>query len=114
MPQLLDILPSILGFTFFIFFICGFFKFFIRKFNLNLFTFPLFISIVVGVGLYLAYRFPMRFMLGQLNLLTYYPLLNLMITLCSITIIANLIGKKVKPIQLYLAIFFTFSALFLA
>ena len=79
----------------------------------NWFTYPLFISIIIGVGLYLAYRFPMYFMLGQLDLLIYYPLFNLMITLCSIIIMASLKGKETKPIQLYLAIFFTFFAMLL-
>ena len=94
----------------------GLFRSYIGKFNLNCMlrnTFPLFIPIVIGVGLYLGCRLPMRFMLGQLDLLTYYALFNLMVTLCSITIIANLIGKQVKPIQLYLAIFFAFFAMFL-
>ena len=91
----------------------GFFKSFIGKFNLNWFTFPLFISIIIGVGLYLAYRLPMHFMLGQLDLLTYYPLFNLMVTLCSIVTIASLKGNQIKPIQLYLAMFFAFFAIFL-
>ena len=91
----------------------GFFKSFIGKFNLNWFTFPLFISITIGVGLYLGYRLPMHFMLHQLDLLTYYPLFNLMVTLCSIITIASLKGKQIKPIQLYLAMFFAFFAMFL-
>ena len=91
----------------------GFFKSPLRRFNLNLFTFTLSLSIIIGVGLYLAYRFPMHFMLGKLDLLIYYPFFNLMITLCSITIIANLKGKQVKPVQLYLAILFALFALFL-
>ena len=48
---------------------------------------------------------PLRFMLGELNLLTYYPLFNLIVTLCRITIIANLIGKKINPKRIYLAVF---------
>ena len=92
------------------------FKSFIGKLNFNCMlrdTFPLLISITIGVGLYLAYRFPMYFMLGQLDLLIYYPLFNLMIALCSIIIMASLKGKETKPIQLYLAIFFTFFAMLL-
>ena len=91
----------------------GFFKSFIGKFNLNWFTLPLFISITIGVGLYLAYRLPMHFMLDQLDLLTYYPLFNLMVTLCSIITIASLKGKQIKPVQLYLAMFFAFFTMFL-
>ena len=78
----------------------------VGKLNLNWFTFPLFISIIIAAGLYLGYRFPIHFMLGKLDLLTYYPLFNLMITLCSIIIIANLTGKQIKPTQLWFAIFF--------
>ena len=62
----------------------------------NWFTYPLFISIATGVGLYLGYRLPLRFMLGELDLLTYYALFNLILTLCNITIIAYLTGKKNK------------------
>ena len=36
-----------------------------------------------------------------------------MIALCSIIIMASIKGKETKPIQLYLAIFFTFFAMFL-
>ena len=79
------------------------FKSLIPKFNLNWFTYPLFISIATGVGLYLGYRLPLRFMLGELDLLTYYALFNLIVTLCSITIIANLIGEKINPKRMYLA-----------
>ena len=81
------------------------FKSLMAKFNLNWFTYPLFISIATGVGLYLGYMLPLRFMLGELNLLTYYPLFNLIVTLCRITIIANLIGKKINPKRIYLAVF---------
>ena len=69
----------------------------------NWFTYPLFISIATGVGLYLGYRLPLRFMLGELDLLTYYALFNLIVTLCSITIIGNLIGEKINPKRMYLA-----------
>ena len=90
----------------------GLFNFLARKFNF--FTFQLFIPIVIGVGLYLAYRFPIHFMLNQLDLLEYYVLFNLLITICSITIIAYLKGNQVKPLQVYLAIFFAFiSGLFI-
>ena len=55
----------------------------------------------------------MRILLGELDLLTYYGLFNLVVTLCSIIIIANLRGKQIKSIQLYLAIFLAFFATFL-
>ena len=87
------------------------FKSLIGKFNINWFTSSLYI--IIGVGLYLGYRIPMRFMLGQLDLLTYYPLFNFMLTLCSIITIASLKGKQIELIQVYLAIFFTFFTMFL-
>lgn len=42
-------------------------------------------------------------MLGELDLLTYYALFNLIVTLCNITIIANLTDKKINPKRMYLA-----------
>ena len=79
------------------------FKSLMAKFNFNWFKYPLFISIATGVGLYLGYRLPMRFMLGELDFLTYHALFNLIVTLCSIIIIANLIGEKINPKRMYLA-----------
>lgn len=89
------------------------YKFAISKSKFNLLTFAAFIPIMIAVGLSLFYRFPMRFMLAELDISMYYPLFNLIITLCSITIIANIIGKQVRSKQLYLAIFFAFFSLFL-
>ena len=83
------------------------------KFNLNWLTFPLFISIVIGVGLYLGYRLPVLFRLGELDLLTDYALFNIMVTFCNITIRANLIVKQVNPKQMYLTILFPFFSMFL-
>ena len=79
------------------------FKSLMAKFNLNWFTYPLFISIATGVGLYLGYRLPLRIMLGELDLLIYRALFNLIVTLCSMTIIANLLGIKINPMRMYLA-----------
>ena len=89
------------------------FKSFISKSNVSFLTSPLCIFIIIGVGLHLAYRLPMRCMLGQLDLLTWYALFNLMVTLCGIMIIANLKGKQVKPVQVYLTVVFAFVVTFL-
>ena len=73
----------------------------------------LFISIFVGVGLSLAYRLPLRIILGELDLCQYYPLFNLIITLCGIAVVANLLGNKIRPSQVCLAIFFTLLVILL-
>ena len=78
------------------------------KFNLNWFTHPLFISIAIGVGLYLCYRLPLRFMLDQLDLHMYYPLFNVIVSLCSIIIIAYLTGKEINNKRMYLAVITAF------
>ena len=44
-------------------------------------------------------------MLGELDLLTYYALFNLVVSLCSMTIIANILGKQISPKSIYLAVF---------
>jgi hypothetical protein len=72
------------------------------------------IPLIIGVGLLLALRLPMRFMLDALNILTLYPLANLMVTLCFILIIANLLDRKVKPIQIWLAVALAFLSMVLA
>ena len=89
----------------------GFFR--SKKSNLTSLKLPLYIYIIIGVGLYLSYRFPIRFMLGQLDLLTLYALFNLIITLCSITILTYLKGKQVKLIQLHFAVLFALIVTFL-
>ena len=67
-----------------------------------------------GLGLYISYRLPLCFMLYQLDLTIYFGLFNFIVTLCSITIIANLLGKQVKPQQILLAGFTaTFTTLLL-
>ena len=76
------------------------------KISITGLTFSLLLSIAVGLGLYLGYKIPIRFMLAQLNLLQFYPLFNTVIVVCSILILANLKGKSVKPIQLYKSVFF--------
>ena len=55
--------------------------------------------------MYFGYRLPLRFMLGELDLLTYYALFNLVVSLCSMTIIANILGKQISPKSIYLAVF---------
>ena len=68
---------------------------------------------IIGVGLFLAFRLPIRFMLDALGLLSLYPLANLMITLCFLIIVANLLGLKVKPIQIWLAVALAFLSMVL-
>ena len=41
-----------------------------------------------------GYKFPTRIFLDQLDLLAYYPILNLMFALFSVVVIANLKSKK--------------------
>ena len=86
----------------------GLFKIFTRL-GVACLTFSLLTTIAIGIGFSLAYRIPTRFMLGQLDLLQYYALFNVIITLCSITAIAYVKGKNVSSRQLYIAIFFAFS-----
>ena len=83
-------------------------KNFLKKKSLLLTT-----SVIICLGLYLGYRLPIRFMLAQLGMLSYYPLSSLVITLLALIITANIKMEQVKPIQIYLAIFFAFSATFL-
>ena len=80
---------------------------------LDLLTFSFIVSLVIGFSLSLAYRYPFRFMLEQLGLFFYYPFFNVIITLCGVIIIANLIGKKVKPMQLAISAFFALSVPFI-
>ncbi len=60
----------------------------------------LLIPLTVSFGLYLAYRLPIRFMLGELNIIHYISLFNILVSLCLIVIIANLKGDKVKVKQI--------------
>ena len=76
-------------------------------------TFSLLIPLAINFGLCLGYKIPTQFMLAQLNLLQIYPLFNVVIVLCSVLILANLKDKPVKPIQLYLSVFFALFVPFL-
>ena len=58
------------------------------------------VAVVVSALIYISYRLPARFMLDQLGLLAYLPLLSLVFTLCSFTIIAGLSQKEVSRTQL--------------
>ena len=76
-------------------------------------TFSLLIPLVISFGLWLGYKIPTQFMLAQLKLLQIYPLFNVVIVLCSVLILANLKNRPVKPIQLYLSVFFALFVPFL-
>ena len=79
---------------------------------LSLLTFSLVVSLVISFSLSLAYRYPFRFMLEQLDLFFYYPFFNVIITSCGVIIIANLMSKKLKSMQLAISAFFALSAPF--
>ena len=151
------------------------FKYFIGKLNFNCmlrYTFPLLISIIIGVGLNLAYRFPMynslkwlnsppkphafmalpvqsgffstqfrfikhnlnetsfytifllffiyiayrlptKFMLNELGLLVYFPLFNIVYTLCCAICIAHVRKKELTKTRLVFIGFFGLSVPFM-
>ena len=89
------------------------FKFLTNKINLNCFTFSLLISQVISVGMCLGYKLPIRFMLGELDLLVFYPFFNVIITLCAIAMISYLNGNRLEFTKLYMKIFFVFFVPFL-
>ena len=80
---------------------------------LSLLSFSLIVSLVIGFSLSLAYRYPIGFMLEQLDLSFYYPFFNVVITLCGVMVIANLMSKNLKAKQLAISAFFAFSVPFL-
>ena len=85
------------------------FKFTTGKIGISGITFSVLIPLAISYGFYIGYRFPITFMLDQLGLLQYSPFFSIIITLCSIIVIANIKETKIKPIQVYLAFFFTLS-----
>lgn len=86
----------------------GLFKFICSRIIITGLTFSVLIPLALNFGLFLGYKIPTRFMLAQLGLLQFYPLFSSVIVLCSILILANLKNKPVKPIQLYIGVFFAF------
>ena len=91
----------------------GFFKFITGKIPFTRFIFSALIPLALAFGMNFGFRAPTLFMLGELDLLQFYPLFNTVIVVCSILILANLKGKPVKPIQLYISVFFAFFVPFL-
>lgn len=87
----------------------GLFKFIAHRFGFAHLTFSVLIALAISYGFYFGYKLPTRFMLEQLGLLQYSALSSIVITLCSVTVIANIKEKKVKPIQVYFVIFFALS-----
>ena len=92
----------------------GLFRFITDRIGITQLTLSVFVPVAISYGFYIGYRFPIKFMLDQLGLLQYSPFSSIIITLCSITVIANIKKRKVKPIQVYLAFFFTLSLPLLA
>ena len=85
----------------------GLFRFITDRIGITRLTISVLISLTITYGFYFGYKYPIRFMLDQLGLLQYFPFSSIIITLCSITVIANLKKIKVKPIQVYFAFFFS-------
>ncbi len=75
----------------------------------NIFTKFSLISLTIGLGLSIAYRSPLHFMLHEFDLLFYYPLFGAVISVVSIITINNIRVQKTGFLQLFFAAFFGFS-----
>ena len=67
------------------------------------------VSMLIGTGLYLSYRYPMSFMLKQLDIFICYPLFNVVVALISVMLIANIKNNRVGRLQYWITGFFALS-----
>ena len=97
------------------------FKSFIDKLNFNCMlryiknnlNETLFYTIFLLLFIYIAYRLPTKFMLSELGLLVYFPLFNIVYTLCCAICIAHVKKKELTKTRLVFIVFFGLSVPFM-
>ena len=79
----------------------------LNKYKTNFYVF--FFASVIGWG----HKYPLRFMLDELDLLGFYPLFNLIFALLSVIVIANLKGNNISKITMVITGLLALSAPYL-